>query len=464
MTELSTDFSNFHWDDEMIRRYEGKGPRYTSYPTALSFAPIKQNQFIAHAAANNHIEEPISLYVHVPFCERLCFYCGCNKIVTQQKTKADPYIDALSTEMEIIGPHFNKRKVQQLHFGGGTPNYLTKEQFQKVITNLKKHFDLDMDRDGEYSIEVDPRTLTTEQVSHYRKLGINRISMGIQDFDPDVQNAINRVQTYAEVETIVSAARGCGYKSISFDLIYGLPLQTTTTFEKTLEQVIELDPDRIAVFNYAHLPERFKSQRLIDSDSIPSSATKLDLLHLTISKLMEAGYVYIGMDHFAKADDELCKAQRAGTLQRNFQGYSTNNELDLVGLGASSISLVQGLYSQNAKGLKLYQNFLAQEILPVEKGYQLNKDDELRKDLIMTLACQYKLNFQSFEDKYHIRFVDYFAKELNSLSQFIADDMITLSEGDLIINQSGRLLIRSICMAFDAHMNPELQQRFSKVI
>lgn len=464
MTELSTDFSNFHWDDEMIRRYEGKGPRYTSYPTALSFAPIKQNQFLAHAARYKDSAEPISLYVHVPFCERLCFYCGCNKIVTQQKEKANPYIEALAKEMEIVGPNFDKRRVQQLHFGGGTPNYLTKEQFQKVISKLKKYFDLDMNRDGEYSIEVDPRTLTTEQVSHYRKLGINRISMGIQDFDPDVQKAINRVQSYEEVEAITKAARGCGYKSISYDLIYGLPLQTVETFEKTLDQVVELNPDRIAVFNYAHLPDRFKSQRLIDSDSIPSSATKLDLLHLTISKLMEAGYVYIGMDHFAKADDELCKAQRAGSLQRNFQGYSTHNELDLVGLGASSISLVQGLYSQNAKGLKLYQNFLAQGILPTEKGYQLNKDDELRKDLIMTLACQYRIDYQTFEQKYDISFMDYFHAELMSLKNFVDDDMVTLTDNALTISQPGRLLIRSICMAFDAHMNPELQQRFSKVI
>jgi len=464
MTELSTDFSNFHWDDEMIRRYEGKGPRYTSYPTALSFTPIKHDQFITHAIQCKDVTDPISLYVHVPFCERLCFYCGCNKIVTQQKEKADPYIDALKQEMGIISPYFKKRKVQQLHFGGGTPNYLTKEQFQQVITNLQKHFDLNMTREGEYSIEVDPRTLTTEQVSHYRKLGINRISMGIQDFDPKVQDAINRVQTYEEVEEIVNAARGCGYKSISFDLIYGLPYQSVETFTETLKQVVELNPDRIAVFNYAHLPDRFKAQKLIDSDSIPSSATKLDLLHLTIQKLMEAGYVYIGMDHFAKADDELCEAQRAGTLQRNFQGYSTHNELDLVGLGASSISLVQGLYSQNAKGLKLYQNFLKQGILPTEKGYQLNQDDELRKDLIMTLACQYQIDYQAFEQKYNIHFHHYFEQELASLSHFAEDGMINLNENSLVINQSGRLLIRSICMAFDAHMNPELQQRFSKVI
>ncbi|GLQ32801.1 oxygen-independent coproporphyrinogen III oxidase [Litoribrevibacter albus] len=464
MTELSTDFSNFHWDDEMIRRYEGKGPRYTSYPTALSFTPIKHDQFTRHAAQCQDVSDPISLYVHIPFCERLCFYCGCNKIVTQQKEKADPYITALKQEMEMISPSFKHRPVHQLHFGGGTPNYLTKEQFQQVIHHLEKFFDLDMTREGEYSIEVDPRTLTTEQVSHYRKLGINRISMGIQDFDPKVQHAINRIQTYEEVEEIVRAARGCGYQSISFDLIYGLPYQSTETFAKTLEQVVELNPDRIAVFNYAHLPDRFKAQKLIDSDSIPTSATKLDLLHLTIRKLMEAGYVYIGMDHFAKADDELCVAQRSGTLQRNFQGYSTHNELDLVGLGASSISLVQGLYSQNAKGLKLYQNFLAQGILPTEKGYQLNEDDELRKELIMTLACQYKLDYTKFEEKYGINFKEYFAKELASLAHFAEDGMVNLEEDRLQINQPGRLLIRSICMAFDAHMNPELQQRFSKVI
>lgn len=448
----------------MIRRYEGKGPRYTSYPTALSFTPIKHDQFLHHSEEFKDIDDPISLYVHVPFCERLCFYCGCNKVVTQDKSKADPYIDALKKEMEIISPNFKKRKVSQLHFGGGTPNYLTKEQFHHVINYLEKYFDLDLTRDGEYSIEVDPRTLTTEQVSHYRKLGINRISMGIQDFDPKVQDAINRIQTYEEVAEIVKTARGCGYKSISFDLIYGLPYQSVETFTETLNQVVELNPDRIAVFNYAHLPDRFKAQKLIDSDSIPTSATKLDLLHLTIEKLMQAGYVYIGMDHFAKADDELCVAQRAGTLQRNFQGYSTHNELDLVGLGASSISLVQGLYSQNTKGLKLYQNFLNQGILPTEKGYHLNEDDELRKDLIMTLACQYKIDYLSYEEKYGIDFKTYFEKELASLAHFVEDEMITLEENSLTISQPGRLLIRSICMAFDAHMNPELQQRFSKVI
>jgi oxygen-independent coproporphyrinogen-3 oxidase len=464
MTDLATDFANFHWDDDLICRYEGKGPRYTSYPTALSFTSLKEQQYLGHLKESQHVDEPISLYVHVPFCERLCFYCGCNKIVTQQKAKAEPYLAALDKEMATISEYLKHRKVKQLHFGGGTPNYLTKEQFQHLIRSLEKYFDLDMTQTGEYSIEVDPRTLTTEQVSHYRKLGINRMSMGIQDFDLNVQQAINRVQSYEEVETIVKSARGCGFESISFDLIYGLPHQNTETFNRTLDQVIELDPDRIAVFNYAHLPDRFKSQRLIDSTAIPSSAEKLQLLHLTIERLMAAGYVYIGMDHFAKADDELCVAQQQGSLQRNFQGYSTHNELDLVGLGCSSISLIQGLYSQNTKGLKLYQNFLDQGLLPVEKGYQLNRDDELRKDLIMTLACQYQLDFTAINQTYNIDFVDYFSTELASLQHFVDDQLIVLTDSALKVEDAGRLLIRSICMAFDAHMNPELQQRFSKVI
>ncbi|MDO9321784.1 MAG: oxygen-independent coproporphyrinogen III oxidase, partial [Pseudomonas sp.] len=370
----------------LVEKYDRPGPRYTSYPTAPQFhQAFAVDDYHAAALASNQAVEPkaLSLYIHIPFCKSLCYYCACNKIITQKTHRAVEYLNYLKREITMQAALFDStRKLRQLHLGGGTPTYLTREQLAELMDCLHQAFNLDDSDEHEFSIEVDPRTISTEQIEHLRQLGFNRLSFGVQDFDPDVQAAVNRLQSEEQIYALVAAAREAKFKSVSVDLIYGLPLQTVASFDVTLSKVIALRPDRIAAYSYAHLPELVRAQRLIRREDMPPPERKMELLELTISRLTAAGYVYIGMDHFALPDDELALARANGTLQRNFQGYSTFAECDLIGLGVSAIGKVGDTYSQSVKELSQYYARLDQGLLPVHRGYRLNADDQLRRDVI----------------------------------------------------------------------------------
>ncbi|MGA8203189.1 MAG: oxygen-independent coproporphyrinogen III oxidase, partial [Woeseiaceae bacterium] len=387
------------FDADLIRRYDGRGPRYTSYPTALQFdAAFTEDDYVRNALASNASGVPLSLYVHIPFCRSLCYYCGCNKIVTRNQDRVCQYLDNLHREIGMQAELFDRaRKVEQLHFGGGTPTYLDEAQMGELMERLGTGFDFEAGDHRQFSIEVDPRTVDAAGIRRLAGLGFNRLSLGIQDFDPVVQEAVNRTQTATEVAALVGASRDAGFRSISFDLIYGLPHQTVASFDATLDVVIGMRPDRLAVYNYAHLPERFKGQRMINAADIPAPETKLEILGQTIARLADAGYVYIGMDHFALPGDELVEARRDRTLQRNFQGYSTHRHCDLVGLGVSSISSIGNVFAQNAVTTLEYQTLLEAGKLPVRKGVTVDADDRLRAAAIQALMCYDELRFDEFE-------------------------------------------------------------------
>ena len=454
------------FDSHLIRRYDRSGPRYTSYPTAVQFSEnFNTADYRCQATASDSSGRPLSLYFHIPFCARVCFYCGCSKIVTANRKRALPYLQHLYQEIELQAELFDgERPIEQLHWGGGTPTFLNHDQMIELMRVTAKHFNLlDHDR-GEYSIELDPRELRTDTIEVLRYLGFNRLSLGVQDFDPAVQQAVNRIQSFPLVEAAVNAARKQGFKSISFDLIYGLPCQSVESFDETLDQVIELAPDRLSVFNYAHLPALFKVQRQIDSGQLPSAEAKLEILQHVIQRLSAAGYVYIGMDHFARPDDELALAQQQGKLQRNFQGYSTHAGCDLIGLGLTAIAKVADCYSQNAKTLDMYYAALDKGELPIQRGIVLTSDDRLRREIISELICHGKLDFAAIEDYYRIRFQDYFAGELRRLAVMEGDGLLHLGVDGISISPSGRLLSRIICMVFDRYLQQQPEQRFSKVI
>ena len=454
------------FDPALIRKYDKAGPRYTSYPTAVQFHDgFGETEYREQALASNATGKPLSLYVHIPFCDTVCFYCACNKIVTKNRRHTAPYLDRLHREIALQGALFDReRPVAQLHWGGGTPTFISAAEMRELMRVIGEHFRLLDDDRGEYSIEVDPRETDDQTIALLRELGFNRLSLGVQDFDPEVQQAVNRLQSREITLTVMDAARREGFQSLSVDLIYGLPHQSVARFARTVEEIIAQDPDRISVFNYAHLPDLFKTQRQIAAGALPPPAVKLDILKTVIERLTGAGYVYIGMDHFAKPDDELARAQQTGTLYRNFQGYSTHADCDLIGLGATSIGMVGDSYSQNLKGLEEYYARIDAGRLAVFRGVLLDDDDRLRRAVITELICHFALDFATVERRFGIRFRDYFAVELAELADLRADGLLALAEAGIQVLPPGRLLIRNICMVFDRYLREQKQQRFSKVI
>jgi oxygen-independent coproporphyrinogen-3 oxidase len=455
------------FDLDLIRRYDQSGPRYTSYPTAVEFHEgFDADAYAAACARSNASGRSLSLYFHLPFCDTVCFYCACNKIATKDRSLAPPYLERLHREIEMQSQLFDRsRTVTQLHWGGGTPTFLSHDQMQGLMDQTRRHFTLVDDSEGEYSIEIDPREANASTVALLRRLGFNRMSLGVQDFDPRVQAAVNRIQTEAETLEVLDAARAEGFRSISIDLIYGLPFQTAASFLGTLDRIIELTPDRVSVFNYAHLPERFKPQRRINEADLPAPEVKLEILQSTIARLTEKGYVYIGMDHFARPDDELALAQRAGTLYRNFQGYSTHADCDLIGLGVTSIGKVDNTYGQNRRELEPYYADIDAGRLPVFRGLELNRDDLIRRDAITRLICNFQLSIPAFESAWDIRFAQYFADALGRLESMAADGLLEIADGTIRILPRGRLLVRNICMVFDAYLATKTGPiGFSKVI
>ncbi len=456
------------FDPALIARYDKSGPRYTSYPTAVQFhAGFGEVQYRVQTARTNAETppRPLSLYFHIPFCDTVCYYCACNKIITRNRKRAAPYLARLHKEIALQGALFDKsRRVDQLHWGGGTPTFLSHDEMRELMRVTRAHFRLRDDDRGEYGIEVDPREVEPGALALLRDLGFNRLSLGVQDFDPRVQKAVNRIQGEGETFAVLAEARSLGFRSINMDLIYGLPHQTVESFARTLDKVIAVVPDRLSVFNYAHLPELFKTQRQIDAAALPSPQAKLAILQHTIERLTAAGYVYIGMDHFARPDDELAVAQRNGTLYRNFQGYSTHADCDLVGLGITAIGMVGTSYSQNLKTLDAYQAALDAERLPILRGIELSADDLLRRDVITRLICHFRLDLAAIEARHGIRFRDYFATEIAELGTLQQDGLLVVGENLIEVLPAGKLLIRNICMVFDRYLREKQGQRFSKVI
>jgi len=451
------------WDQALINKYNVSGPRYTSYPTALSLSEGYDKHDLISAIKSSQ-SRSLSLYIHIPFCSQLCYYCGCNKIITRHQSKADTYIDFLAKEIAAQAPLFKHYSVEQLHLGGGTPTFLTPQQMKRLITLLEQHFNFTSTT--ERGIEVDPRSLAENMLVDLRMLGFNRVSFGIQDFNDDVQLAVNRPQDADTVKQLITQARELGFKSINADMIYGLPLQTPDSFKQTIEQLIELSPDRVSVFNYAHLPERFAAQRKIKEHDLPDAHDKLTMFKNTLEQMTKAGYQFIGMDHFAKVDNELAVAQNKGKLHRNFQGYTTHGNCDLLGLGASSISQIGTAILQNKKELKHYYHSIeTQSGCALSKGMHLIHDDVIRADAIKQLICQFELNIGEFANKYHIEFDSYFAGALTSLKPLIDDKMVIIENNHIRVTPRGNLFIRIICMCFDAHLQNKINAtRFSRVI
>lgn len=450
------------WDLALIQKYNYSGPRYTSYPTALEFAEtFGEADF--QQAVTRYPERALSLYVHIPFCHRLCYFCGCNKIVTRQQHKADQYLDALEQEIIHRAPLFAGRQVSQLHWGGGTPTYLNKAQISRLMGLLRHHFNFNAD--AEISIEVDPREIELNVLDHLRAEGFNRLSMGVQDFNKEVQRLVNREQDEEFIFALLRHAREIGFTSTNIDLIYGLPKQTPESFAFTLKRVGELNPDRLSVFNYAHLPTLFAAQRKIKDADLPSAQQKLDILQQTITSLTEEGYQFIGMDHFARPDDELAVAQREGVLHRNFQGYTTQGDSDLLGMGVSAISMIGDCYAQNQKELKHYYQQVDETGNALWRGIALTRDDCIRRDVIKSLICNFHLDFSAVEKQWDLDFADYFADDLNLLAPLAKDGLVAVDAHGIQVTAKGRLLIRNICMCFDAYLRQKARlQQFSRVI
>lgn len=462
------------FDADLIRRYDLAGPRYTSYPTAPQFnADFREAEYREHALGSNEdpIPRPLSLYLHIPFCASPCFYCGCHRIIVHPTLAAErsgAYLERLLREVELQGALFDRdRDVTQIHLGGGTPTFFTDAQLGQLMQSIDRHFHLVRDETREFSIEVDPRTVDASKIRMLADLGFNRISLGVQDFNPEVQKAVNREQSLEDTLELMQAARDAGFFSINLDLIYGLPLQTADSFARTLEQVIAARPDRIATYSYAHLPHLFKAQRKIHAEDLPTPAQKLDLLGLTVTTLTDGGYHYVGMDHFALPNDELVRAQLNGSLHRNFNGYSTQAECDLIGMGCSSIASVGDSYSQNAKDLIPYYAEIDHGRLPVVRGLALNADDRLRREVINGLMCRDELSFEPLERAFEIDFSSYFRSELARLRPLQDDGLVELSSNAIRITPQGRLLLRAVAMVFDAYLRPATVTdipRYSRVI
>jgi oxygen-independent coproporphyrinogen III oxidase len=452
---------------ELLQKYDIAGPRYTSYPTADRFVEAFSEEAYKQALEMREIGRvslPLSLYIHIPFCESLCFFCACNKIVTKHHERSAEYLKYLSREIDLHIQYLGKKpQISQLHLGGGSPTFFTDAELTQLMSELRSKFL--MSPVGEYSIEIDPRTVDKTRLKNLRVLGFNRLSFGVQDFNEDVQKAVHRIQPYEQVSALIAEARRQKFESLNMDLIYGLPKQTADTFTHTLDQVTTLRPDRIALYAYAHLPERFKPQRRIKTEELPSAADKLTMLSTAIYKLMEAGYVYIGMDHFALPEDDLAVAKRQGRLHRNFQGYSTQPECDLIGLGVSSIGRIGAAYSQNAKTMEEYYDFLEQGRLPIVRGLALSSDDLIRRTVIMSIMCQGELQYESIELAYMIDFKQYFSVELAALKSLENAGMVTFDEAGLQVTQVGWFFVRAVAMTFDKYLQTDRNRaRFSKII
>jgi oxygen-independent coproporphyrinogen-3 oxidase len=460
------------FDSDLLRRYDRPGPRYTSYPTAPQFhAGFGEAELRDAAIASNGdpIPRRLSLYVHVPFCTSPCFYCGCNRIITRDKARGEAYLARLYREIALTAQLFDRdREVIQLHFGGGTPNFLSPQQLRDVVDTLRSHFRFSSSRERDISIELDPRFVTPDDIAQLADSGFNRASFGVQDFDPAVQEAVNRIQSVEETRAVVDACRANGFRSVNVDLIYGLPKQNLGGFARTLDIVTGMRPDRIAVYSYAHLPQLFKPQRQLNADDLPDAETKLALLQLAITRLTAAGYVYIGMDHFALPDDDLAIAQARGGLHRNFMGYTTHADSDLIGLGVSAISHVGDSFSQNPRDLPSWQIALDEGRLPVFRGMRLSEDDQLRADLIQALMCQGEIPVRALERRYGIDFADYFADALDKLHPLAEDGLVRVEADRILVTSRGRLLLRNIAMCFDRYLDQPAATltapRFSRAI
>jgi oxygen-independent coproporphyrinogen-3 oxidase len=454
-------------DPGSIRKYGGSGPRYTSYPTADRFVEAFDAAAYRHWLRNRNVggfARPLGLYVHLPFCGTICYYCACNKIVTKDHGRSAKYLKYLQREIRILADCLgDDRAIGQMHWGGGTPTFLSDAELAELMRMLRSEFDFAAS--GEYAIEIDPRTVTQERVALLARLGFDRMSLGVQDFDPEVQRAIHRVQGFDETQAVIRAARQHGFRSVNVDLIYGLPKQTLEGFSRTLDQVIRCDPDRIALYSYAHLPTLFKPQRRIAEADMPPPETKLELLTTAISRLDSAGYAYIGMDHFAKPEDDLAVAQRQGRLTRNFQGYSAAGDADILGLGVSAISTVGPVHAQNVKTLDEYYGRLDSGALPVMRGIELGADDLVRRAVIQALACHFEVSKEAIAIAHLIDFDRYFSVELAELKEMEKESLVTVSHEWITVTPQGRLLVRAICAVFDRYLRADhARSRYSKII
>ena len=469
-TERARDEAAPALPEALLRRFDTPGPRYTSYPTADRFVEAFGAAELQHALQQRAqggalgSATPLSVYVHIPFCESVCYYCACNKVITKHHERAAEYLDALEAEIALLmGPLQPGQPVSQLHFGGGSPTFLSDAELQRVVDALRRAFAID--GHTEMSIEVDPRTVSAKRLAHLRRIGFNRISFGVQDFDPQVQQAVHRVQPYENVRELMRCARELGFKSINADLIYGLPLQTPQTMARTVQQIGELRPDRIALYAYAHLPQRFKPQRRIVSAELPDAGARVAMLGDAIAGFLGRGYHYIGMDHFALPDDALAMAKRQGRLHRNFQGYSTQPDNDLIGLGVSAIGKVGASYYQNVKTLPEYYDALRQGQLPVQRGIALSRDDVLRRAVIMALMCQGRVEFESIALAHLIDMREYFARELQALQPMAEAGLVQIEPGAIQVTASGWYVVRAVAMVFDRWLqNDQQRERFSRVI
>ncbi|MCH8106677.1 MAG: oxygen-independent coproporphyrinogen III oxidase [Proteobacteria bacterium] len=462
-------YNSITFNPELIKRYDRTGPRYTSYPTANQFNErVDACDYTTWARQSNEdpIPRSLSLYFHLPFCNTICYYCACNKIVTKNTQRAVDYLTDLHHEIELQGELFDSdRVVEQLHWGGGTPTFLTAEQMRQLMLKIGQHFKLRSDDGGEYSIEVDPRSTDSSTIKQLRSLGFNRLSVGVQDFDAEVQRAVNRIQSVALTQSVIESARRCEFKSINIDLIYGLPLQTVSRFAETLDTLIKINPDRIALYNYAHLPHRFPPQRRINAADLPKAEEKLSILQYSIERLTQAGYVYIGMDHFARPDDELAVAQHKGTLHRNFQGYSAHSNCDSVAMGVSAISNIGDHFCQNTTDINVYHEQLGKNKLPIYRGYESQSTDILRRDIIQQLICFFRLDIGNIEQRWSIDFNDYFGPELKRLEPMQADGLLVVTNDEIRVLDDGRFLVRNICMVFDRFIDPqEKDSLFSRLV
>lgn len=458
---------DIEFSEELIRRFDKLGPRYTSYPTADRFNPEFTEQtyidYLEQRAADASRNPPLSIYVHLPFCESLCYFCACNKIITKDHSRTTEYLRYLAKEMALVAARIGPdRRTAQLHFGGGTPTFLSPAELRELMAMIRSHFNFLPD--AELGIEIDPRTVSDDTMAMLAELGFNRTSFGVQDFDPAVQQAVNRIQPYEMVEKAVTASRKAGFESINADLIYGLPKQSLESFNRTLDSVIELSPERIALYNYAHLPSRFKAQRQIIESDLPTAEERLQIFLMSVRRLLDAGYIYIGLDHFSKPDDELNKARLDKSLHRNFQGYTTRADCDLIGFGVSAIGKVGHSYSQSVRTVKAYYEHLDADRLPIEKGFSLSNDDVLRRQVIMELMCSGPVDFVAINSAYGIDFCSYFAHELSQLQHYEDADLIKVDAHSIQVTPKGRMFVRAVGMVFDKYLAQQTGAKYSKLI
>lgn len=463
---MNTEHPDIEISEELVRKFDKLGPRYTSYPTAdrfqTGFGDADYRQFLQTRAGFKD-NPPLSIYIHLPFCESLCYFCACNKIITKDHSRVTEYLRYLDKEMALVaGQIGSDRRTVQLHLGGGSPTFFNRDELRALMDTVRKYFTLT--DDAELGVEIDPRTVQGDTLAFLAELGFNRNSFGVQDFDPGVQQAVNRIQPLSMVEQAVQASRENGFESINADLIYGLPKQTMESFGRTLDHLILLSPDRIALYNYAHLPARFKAQRLIVESDLPSAELRLQIFLMSMRRLLDAGYVYIGLDHFSKPDDELNKARLDGSLHRNFQGYTTRAECDLIGFGVSAISKVGRSYAQAVRTVSGYYQCLDAGELPIDKGFALSDDDVLRRDVIMTLMCSAPVDFATVGHRYGIDFRSYFAGELERLQPYADAGLITLDADAIRITPKGRMFVRASGMVFDTFLGKPTTSTYSKII